>query len=301
MMVLMLKVSIMFLHKHKYFHLYLITLGAMALAKEASVALVGISQFAREGSDRDDLSFDVKEGQQCQVVPPNQNNLVSSVASTGTKTIVAATSPGAVLMPWKEQVEAILLGFMPGQEYGHALADVLFGDVNPSAKLPMTIPNKENEVEFSRVQYPGIKLETVYSERSLIDYRWYTAHNVAPAFPFGFGMSYSTFQVKGLSVKGLQHISVDVTNTGKMAGSEVVQLYVQFPDLAGTPPLQLKGFQKTKILASGESETVTFSLRARDLSIWDIFDHDWKVVPGTYKLFVGNSSDNLSLQAELKL
>lgn len=276
-------------------------LGAQALAKEAEISIVAISQFSREGSDRDDLSFDVKEGQQCQVVPPNQNNLVASIASTGTKTIVAATAPGAVLMPWKEQVEAIFLGFMPGQEYGHALADVLFGKVNPSAKLPMTIPNIENEVGFTRMQYPGIKLETVYTERTLIDYRWYNANGVTPAFPFGFGLSYTSFDLATLTVSGLKSISVVVQNTGAMAGSEVVQLYVQFPEVARAAPLQLKGFQKSKLLQPGESEKINFTLRKRDLSIWDPENDEWKMVPGTYNLRVGTSSANLPLSAELNV
>ena len=174
--------------------------SATSLAKEADINIIAISQFAKEGSDRDNLSFDIKASTTCQYVPPNQDTLVSTIASVDKPTVVTATVPGAVLMPWRDQVDAIVIAFMPGQEYGNALADTLLGVSNPSAKLTFTMPNKENEVGLSIIQYPGIFREEAYLERSKIDYRWYTANNVVPAYPFGHGLSYTTFEYSGLSI-----------------------------------------------------------------------------------------------------
>ncbi len=273
---------------------------AQSLAKEADVVIVAVSQFSREGSDRDDLSFDVKmPTQQCQVVPTGQNDLVSAVAAVGKPTIVAAVAPGAVIMPWKDQVQSILFGFLPGQEYGHALADVLFGDVNPSAKLPMTLPNVENEVEFSRSQYPGIQKQSYYTEKLLIDYRWYTTKNVTPAFGFGHGLSYTTFDFSDITVSPFS-ASITITNNGDRSGSEVVQFYLTFPQYARTPPLQLKGFVKTS-LQVGESQKVTVHFTKRDLSVWDVDSHDWKFINGDYIVSVGSSSTDLKLTATMSV
>ena len=261
------------------------------LATEASVVIVVVSQFSKEGSDRDNLSFDVEYSSTCQVVPKGQNELVSTVASGASPTKVTAT-PGAVLMPWKDEVNAILYAGLPGQEYGNALANLLFGITNPSGKLTFTLPNVENEVGFSIFQYPGVKLEEEYLERSKIDYRWYTSNNVIPAYPFGHGLSYTTFEYSQMAVvKDVLDWKVTVTlkNTGEMNGAEVVQLYVEFPKEARTPPLQLKGFQKTDVEANG-SVTVELKLTREDLSIWDIISHKFIVIPGEYNIRIGASS-----------
>ena len=151
---------------------------ASALAKEATVAVVAIATFAKEGGDRASLSMAAVDSQDCQLVAPGQDELVSAVAAI-VPTVVAMTAGGAALTPWRDDVKAILHGFFPGQEYGNGLADVLFGKVNPSGRLPVTMPTKDNEVEMSRKQYPGIKLEGEYSEKLLVDYRWYNAHKVS--------------------------------------------------------------------------------------------------------------------------
>lgn len=287
--------------------------------------------------------------------------------------MVAMVAPGAVLTPWRGEVDAILHGFLPGLEYGNALADVLLGRVNPSGRLPVTLPTRENEVEFSRQQYPGVKKQGDYSEQLEVDYRWYTAHNVEPAFPFGHGLSYTTFSYgtvtvsqspstssvtstsvstrsltddvpkdkdqKNLGVSQQKqqqqqeqkpvpplsgelsatsseqshtqrasvastarvNVTLDVVNSGKRAGAEVVQLYVSFPAAAAAPPLQLKGFVKTRHLQPGEAQTVTFSLRDRDLSVWDVAAHGWRVVAGDYKIMVGASSADIRVQKDISL
>jgi len=149
---------------------------------------------AGEGVDRASLAL-----------PSQDDALIEAVANAQVNTVVVVVAPGAVLMPWAQSVKgAIVLTFFPGQEFGNALADVLWGDVNPSGRLPLSMPNKDNEVQFTQAQYPGLPADnpTVaeYSERLLVGYRWYDAHGVVPAFAFGHGLSYTTFQFANLSL-----------------------------------------------------------------------------------------------------
>lgn len=279
--------------------------SATALALEADYNIVAISQFAKEGSDRENLSFDVtKTSQTCQVVPMHQNELVATIASTDKTTIVTISAPGAVLLPWKDDVDAIVIGFMPGQEYGNALADVVFGDVNPSAKLTLTIPNKENEINFSAIQYPGILNEEVYLERSLIDYRWYTSKGVTPAYPFGHGLSYTSFEYSQMTIdKAIdsRKVTITIKNIGNVVGCEVVQLYIQFPKETMSPPLQLKGFHKTRPLQPADEERLILTLTSKELSIWDVAKQSFRVVPGTYTISVGASSADIRLSAAIQV
>lgn len=148
----------------------------------ADVAFVFVGTSSSEGGDRRDLSLG------------DQDALIERVAAVlGQKTVVVAVTPGALLTPWRERVGAILIPMMPGQEYGNAIVDVLFGAVNPGARLPITFPNAENEVNFTQGMYPGKNGVSVYSEALEIGYRWYNAHSVVPAFPFGHGLSFTSF------------------------------------------------------------------------------------------------------------
>lgn len=263
------------------------------LAEEADIAIAVVGTFAKEGVDRESLSFATIVGDMCQLVPKNQDEMIPVIAARA-PTVVAMTGPGAVLMPWRNEVQALLYGFFPGEEYGHALMDVLFGHVNPSGRLPLTLPNVENEVGFSRAQFPGISLEGFYTEGMYVDYRWYTAMNVAPAFSFGHGLSYTAFEYTNFSVISPHEFSVSVQNIGRVAGAEVAQLYMSFPAEADTPPLQLRGFQKTAVLQPGGSETVSFILNNVDLSVWRSQPKSfWEVVHGTYTVFSGASSSDL--------
>jgi len=203
------------------------------------------------------------------------------------------------LTDWSDSVTSIVVGFMPGQEEGNAIADVLFGDVNPSGKLPVTFPNKENEVGFKPDEYPGVNSEEYYREKLNVGYRWYASNNVNPKFPFGFGLSYTKFSLSGLSVQG-RSVSVTLSNVGSVAGAEVVQLYLGFPQSAGEPPIQLKGFQKV-MLNPKATQVVTFQLTDRDLSIWDVNRHTWTIVPGTYVVYVGTSSKDLPLKQNINI
>jgi beta-glucosidase len=214
-------------------------------------------------------------------------------------------------MPWAGDVSAILTNFMPGQQAGNAIADVLFGKVNPSAKLPITFPNQENDLEMSQSQWPGLPdsknpIYAYYSEKLLVGYRFYDAHNISftTGYPFGHGLSYTTFDYSDLKVSdfaGRAFVNFTVTNSGKTAGAEIAQLYLGFPAVAGEPPLQLKGFRKTKVLQPGEKEVVSLTLSPRDVSIWDVASHSWKIVQGSFDVRVGASSRDLRLTSTLNV
>ncbi|EDQ89527.1 uncharacterized protein MONBRDRAFT_32335 [Monosiga brevicollis MX1] len=255
---------------------------AAELAAKADVALVAVATTSSEGSDRADLSLG-----------NGQDELVTMVAAHQSNTIVHITCPGAVLTPWREDVKSIFVSFMGGQELGNAMADVIFGEVNPSGRLPLTFPNVENEIGMTTRQYPGLDngLEAYYDEALLVGYRWYDHHAITPAFPFGHGLSYTSFEYSDIQASKTS-VSVTVTNTGSKAGAEVAQLYLGFPSSAGEPPRQLKGFEKV-VLAPGAKTTVTFDLRPRDLSIWDVKQHAWSPVSGTFEVAVGASSRDI--------
>lgn len=259
---------------------------AAQVAAAADVAIVFLTSSSSEGGDRSSLSF-----------PDGQDAMVTVVANAQPNTIVVMVAPGAALLPWSKDVQAIIHMFMPGLEMGHALADVLFGDVNPSGRLPITLPNFENEIGFTPEMYPGVNLTAVYSEKLLVGYRWYDAKGITPLFPFGHGLSYTSFAYSNLNVQkgagaGEWTVTVDVANSGPVSGAEVVQLYLGFPAAAGEPPSQLKGFSKI-VVSQGAKQTVTFNLKARDLSIWDVGSTAWTVVPGQFRVMVGASSRDI--------
>jgi beta-glucosidase len=182
------------------------------------------------------------------------------------------------------------------------IADLLWGDVNPSGKLPLTFPNKENEVGFTQSQYPGLPasdpLDANYTEKLEVGYRWYDAHGVTPAFPFGHGISYAVFQYAGLVVTG-RTVSFTVANVGFYDGAEVVQLYIAFPAASGEPPQALKGFKKVMLTAGGAAAPVSFTLSDQDLSIWDVTAHAWAQQHGTFGVYVGSSSRDVRLKGTL--
>jgi len=272
---------------------------AVLLAQKCQIAVVNVATTSSEGLDRSTLALG-----------NNQDSLVMAVAQANQNTIVTVVSPGAVLMPWSNQVPAIVSAMMPGQEYGNALADVLFGKVNPSARLPVTMPNKDNEIGFTPEQFPGTGKppDAIYSEELLVGYRWYLANNVSPLFPFGHGLSYTSFGYSNLNIVRntptceIAEVSLEVTNTGKVNGTEVVQLYIAYPDSAGEPPRQLRGFVKTLDMApNANPTTVRFCLAKRDVSVWDESGHNWSVVLGQFKLFIGASVNDVRLTGELQL
>lgn len=267
--------------------------AAAQAAKNADVAIVFVATTSSEGGDRPNLSL---QG--------NSDDLVNAVIQAQPNTIVVAHCPGAVTMPWAGKVPAILAAFLPGQEDGNAIADVLFGKVNPSGRLPLTFPIADSQVPFpSQNQYPGVNDQEPYDEGLLVGYRWYDAKNAQPLFPFGHGLSYSQFDYSNLQISGSNPatVSVTITNRGKWGGSEVAQLYVAFPAGAGEPPKGLRGFKKVDIPV-GQSKVVTFDkLQSRDFSIWDENSHGWRVVSGKFTILVGPSSRNTPLQASIQI
>jgi len=263
------------------------------LAKSSDVALVMIGNKDREGRDRKDLSL-----------TDNQDQLVSSIAAVNPHTVVILKTGGPVLMPWLDRVAAALEVWYPGEEDGNAVARLLFGDANPSGKLPLSFPKTETDTPaHTPQQYPGVNGTAVYSEGLKVGYRWYDSQNIAPLFPFGYGLSYTTFGLRNLQVdkparEQPASIGVDIANNGERAGDEVIQVYVAAPPAAHEPPKQLKGFAKV-FLRSGESRHVTINLDPRAFSIWDKAAKRWTTITGRYGIFVGTSSRDLPLSRNL--
>jgi beta-glucosidase len=264
--------------------------SAANAARGADVAVVMVGDSETEGTDRTTLAL-----------PGNQDQLVAAVAAANPHTVVVVKSGGAVLMPWLSKVPAVVEAWYPGEEDGNAVAAVLFGDVNPSGKLPVTFPNADTEVPANTPQqYPGVNGKAVYSERLQVGYRWYDANGHTPLFPFGYGLSYTTFAFGNLTVSpraadGTVTVGVQVTNTGQRTGAEVAQVYVADPATAGEPPRQLRGFQKIT-LSPGQTGHLTIKVDARAFQIWNSSSNSWTTVPGAYGVLVGDSSRALSLQ-----
>jgi len=284
--------------------------AAAKAAASADYAIVFAGTLSHEGGDRASLSLDdgcdKDKYNQCDGNAHNQNALIEAVGKANANTIVVLSVPGAILLPWANTVPAILTNFMPGQQAGNAIADVLFGKVNPSAKLPLVFPNVENETQISTAQWPGLPdpknpTYVYYQEKLLVGHRFYDAHNISftTGFPFGHGLSYTSFEYSDIDVvqKGKNYqVTFSVKNSGKRAGAEVSQLYLTFPEAAGEPR-QLKGFHKTEVLAPGATERVELTLSPRDLSVWDIDSHGWRVVQGQFLVNVGASSRDFRLHA----
>jgi beta-glucosidase len=269
--------------------------AAARLAGSSDVAVVIVGDVEKEGSDRPNLSL-----------TGNQDELVRSVVAANPHTIVVLNSGAPVLLPWADTVPAILETWYPGEEDGHALASLLFGDVNPSGKLPVTFPRTEDQTPVSQPErYPGVGGVATYSEKLEVGYRWYDAQNQAPLYPFGYGLSYTSFAFSHLTVSrpsrnGNVTVTVEVRNTGSRTGAEVAQVYVTDPASAGEPPRQLKGFAKVS-LRPGRRKCVTLTLDRRAFSIWDVTAQNWTTVAGRYTVAVGDSSRNLPLSAPVVL
>ncbi|MGC9221472.1 MAG: glycoside hydrolase family 3 C-terminal domain-containing protein [Solirubrobacteraceae bacterium] len=271
---------------------------AAATAAAAKVAIVFASEYESEGSDLKNISLSAA-----------QNAMIAAVAAANPDTIVVLNTGGPVLMPWLGAVKAVLEAWYPGQEDGNAIAAVLFGDVDPGGHLPETFPTSLAAIPTaSPSQFPGVDGEVHYSEGLDVGYRWYDAHHVTPLFPFGYGLSYTTFKFSNLKLavkpinnpssgpqtptgqsSPLAHVSAQITNTGAVAGSDVMQLYVGDPTMAKEPPRQLEAFRSVE-LAPGQSRTVHFTLSGHELSFFNTKANGWTVPTGHYAIYVGDSS-----------
>ena len=264
--------------------------AAANAAANADVAIVFGTQFQTEGGDLKSLSLP-----NAAADPANQaydqNALIAAVAAKSKRSIVVLENGTAVTMPWLASVNSVLAAWYPGIQGGAAIANVLFGDVNPSGKLPLTFPKSENDLPQKTIS--ATDLNVVYSEGLKMGYRWYDAQAIEPLFAFGHGLSYTSFAYSGAStqVDGGGNVTVSFTlkNTGKVAGAEVAQVYAALPSDPVEPPKRLIGWQKVQ-LAPGESKSVSVTVKAERLAVWDIAQHQWTRPAGRFTFSVGNSS-----------
>ena len=269
--------------------------AAAAVARQASVAVVFAYDEEVEGTDRQDLSL-----------PNGQDALIEQVAQANPNTIVVLETGGPVLMPWLGQVAGVVEAWYPGQEDGNAIAAVLFGDVDPGGRLPQTFPASDTAVPTSSAaQWPGTgdAEDAGFTEGLDVGYRWFDATKTEPLFPFGYGLSYTTFAYRKLHVA--RHgdgatLTFTVANTGRRSGTEVAQVYVDQPRAAGEPPKQLEGFRKV-FVRPGRSVRVTIALTARAFSHWDPVGQKWRIRRGLYRILVGASSRDVRLRGFLRL
>ena len=291
---------------------------AVAMAKDADVVIY-IGGLNKNGF-QDCESTDRREYN----LPWNQDKIIEELAAVNPNLIVANVSGNAYAMPWLDKVPAVLQSWYLGTMIGPSMADVISGKVNPSGKLPFSFPKKLEDNgahHFGEISYPGIESETagnavddlkgadvsagkdprqIYKEDILVGYRWHDTKKVPAMFPFGYGMSYTTFKYgkaslssKDMPADGNITVTVPVTNTGKVAGKEIVQLYIQDEKSSLPRPVkELKGFSKVT-LAPGETKDVTFTITPDELKFFDDAKHEWIAEPGKFKALIGASSADI--------
>lgn len=270
---------------------------AAAVAAECDAAVVVVGTFQTEGYDRPTLSL-----------PGAQDALVEAVAAANPRTVVVLTTGAPALLPWADRVGAIVQTWYGGEQLGAALAAALTGAVNPSGRLPVSFPRSAREIPtLDQRRFPGVDGRVEYSEDLLVGYRWYDATGNSPLFAFGHGLSYTTFTYDDLHLDSPMvtpgrplELSVDVTNTGGRAGTEVVQVYVGSAHALDGPPRQLRAFRTVR-LTPGEKRTVRFTLPYRDFCRWSPQARDWVAPPGQHRVCVGRSSADLPLRTNVTL
>jgi beta-glucosidase len=264
--------------------------AAVAAARKADVAVVFANDAQGEGMDRYSLSL-----------PGDQNQLIDAVAHANRHTVVVLNTGGAVLMPWLNEVSGVLEAWYPGQQFGPAIAAVLFGDSSPGGRLPVTFPADASQGPAAANPpntYPGdANGNESYTEGIDVGYRWYDATGQRPLFPFGYGLSYESFRVSNVRAfynpfAGGAFVLARVTNTSRQAGPATVELFLQSPRAAQEPPKQLKGYTNVT-LAPGRTKFVLFHLTPSDLAYYDASSGRWTVAPGRYTVLLGTSSTEL--------
>ncbi|KAI8149939.1 beta-glucosidase [Fennellomyces sp. T-0311] len=277
------------------------TEAAAKLAADADIALV----FANSNSGEEYLTVEDNNDRKNLTLWNNGDNLIQAVADANENTVVVIHSVGPVLMPWIENsnIKAIVWPGLPGQESGNSLADILFGDVNPSGRLPYTIAKRDSDYPAGISQASTI----VYEEKLLVGYKWFDAHGIQPLFEFGFGLSYSQFEYGNLKVKVKGNTndprviaSITIRNIGDYDGAEIPQAYITFPETAGEPPKLLRGFEKV-YLDKGDRKKVDFEFTKMDLSIWNEQSADWMVPRGDFMVHVGASSRDIRASASFAI
>ena len=277
---------------------------AVALAKSSDIVIVFATQYMSEGGDSPTLSL-----------PGNQDSLITAVAAANPHTIVVLETGGPVSMPWSDKVSGILSAWYPGIGGGEAIADLLFGIVNPSGKLPASFAKTDADLPMPRISGMGEQNQIVrdlstqtggvfemsYPEGLAVGYKWFELKHLTPLFAFGHGLSYTTFAYSKLTVDAQSH-SVEFTlkNTGNVAGTEVAQLYVTMPLASGEGFQHLAGWQRVR-LQPGESRNIAMKIDPLAMSIFDTASNQWKQLPGIYKLAVGTASDEAPLHQTITL
>lgn len=274
---------------------------AVAAARDADLAIVVVGNSAEtevEDEDRKTLAL-----------PGRQDELVSAVAAACDRTVVVCNTGSPVMMPWVNEVGAILQVWYPGQEGGEAIADILLGDADPGGRLPTTWPKRIEDTP-AYPTYPGVDGHAPYAEGVFVGYRWYDAYATEPLWPFGHGLSYATFEWSGAQIEVIQpdegtafevRLSVEVANVSDLSGSEVVQCYVAAPAAPVARPVrELRNFAKVR-LEPGESATVGLSLGAKAFTRWDADAHKWVIDRGRYMISLGRSSRDLVTEVEFTL
>jgi len=283
--------------------------AAAALAKSSEIAIVFVNQPTSEGRDLPTL-----------ILPDNQDKLVSAVAAANPHTLVVLETGGPAAMPWIGQVSAAIEVWYPGIRGDVALANILFGDVNPTGKLPVTFA--KSDTDLPHPQIPGLvpppppsatpeagrggrggrgrmaPFDVDYSEGLKVGYKWFDAEKKDPLFAFGHGLSYTTYAYSGLKA-GIDTVTFTVRNTGKRAGAEIAQVYAALPSAAQEPPKRLVVWDRIP-LAPGESKTVTLAIDPKFLSIFNEQKDGWELLPGEYQFLVGGSSRSTPLTATVK-
>ena len=284
---------------------------AASVANNADVAIVFVYQWESEDMDLPSLAL-----------PAHQDDVIAAVAAANPHTVVVVESGGAVTMPWAGKVSSILEAWYAGSSGSDAVANVLFGDVNPSGKLPQTFPRTEADLPHPTVVKPPKESIPNYMQREVwkqiaaglapfpvtydegvkVGYKWYDAEKKPVLFPFGFGLSYTTFSYSNLKVTGgkTPHVSFTLTNTGSRAGAEVAEVYASLPAAAQEPPKRLVAFNKVQ-LKPGESKEVSLDVNPKYLSIFNVQQNGWQLLPGEYGFMVGGSSANLPLKESVNL
>ena len=284
--------------------------AAAALAKNADVAIVFAYQWESEDMDLPSLAL-----------PEHQDELISRVAEANPRTIVVLETGGPVTMPWVDKVSAIVEAWYAGSAGSDAVANVLFGDVNPSGKLPLTFPRSDADLPHPTIVKPpaaslvkpgpepwkqiaaGLApFQVTYDEGVKVGYKWYDAENKPVLFPFGHGLSYTTYSYSNLRVTPGKNpqVTFTVTNSGNRAGAEVAEVYASLPSSTNEPPKRLVGWSKVQ-LKPGESKEITIDINPKYLSIYSVEQHGWQLVPGEYSVMVGGSSQNLPLKQAVSL
>jgi len=289
---------------------------ASTAAKSADVAIVFGYQWESEGFDLKTLALD-----------DSQNKLIEAVAAANPRTIVVLETGSPATMPWVDKVAGVIEAWYPGIRGADALANIITGKVNPSGKLAITFPKSDADLPHPNLvlpppesdpRFPGSggdisafmsrmsqglpAFQVYYDEKLKVGYKWYDAEKKVVLFPFGYGLSYTTFAYSGLSVSPGDTLTVSFTvkNTGSRAGTEISQVYTSFPEPAGEPPKRLIGWSRTD-LGPGESKQVSIPISRDRLYVYDEASDNWKLVPGNYTMMAGGSSQDLPLRKDVTL